>query len=276
MTDNITDFRYMRENMNYFRFDSCGAALSAVVYMPTTNKKSPGIVLCHGLSNSRHVDPMIQDTANELQQKGFATMQFDFYGSGESDGFFQDKSWSILKQNARDALSVFRQIPFIDIERIGLWGRSGGGAPMAAMLADQVTCTVLVSPGFKMAETFAATKGGLDKDGYIEMIPSYPHHSIKGYWKLKPEFFEELPALAEMMKEVAQRSRNVCVIQGDCDKTIPNWQDSEELLSYYQEPRSFVRIVGADHKYRGKKEEALSATLEWFNRFLCPHSQEGR
>lgn len=269
MTQHNIDWQDLRENMNHFRFESNGASLSAVVYLPSIDRKSPGVVLYHGLSNSRHVDPMIQDVAEELQRRGFATMQFDFYGSGESDGLFHEKLFLIMERNAKDALQVFKQIPFIDAERIGLWGRSGGGAPMAALLADQVACTVLMSPGYKMSATFAPMMGSLDSDGYVEMAPEYPHHSIKGYWKLRQEFFLELPQLEERMRQVARGSRNVCVIQGDADRTIPNWSDSEELLQYYQEPRRFVRIAGADHRYRGKKQEALAATTEWFTKFLC-------
>jgi uncharacterized protein len=268
MKHNEIDWQSMRECMNHFQFTSCGAKLSAVIYLPSVNQKSPGVLLFHGLSNSRHVDPMIQDTANDLQRAGFATLQFDFFGSGESDGFFHEKLWSVMKQNASDALDVFRECPFVDSDKIGLWGRSGGGAPMAAILADKALCTVLVSPGYKMAGTFAATMGPLGNDGFIQMVPQYPHYSIKGYWKLRPEFFEELPLLEQQMRDVAQHSKNVCVIQGDKDKTIPNWQDSEELLQCYQEPRKFLRIVDADHTYRGRKEEVLSTTVDWFKRFL--------
>jgi len=216
---------------------------------------------------------MLQATAEELQKRDYATMQFDFYGSGESEGLFHEKLCSIMQRNARDALHVFKQIPFVDTKRIGLWGRSVG-APMAALQADQVACTVLVSPGYKMSATFAPWMGPLDSDGYVQMSPQYPHHLIKGYWKLRQEFFQELPVLEERMRQVAQRSRNVCVIQGDADRTIRSWSDSEELLQCYQEPRRFVRIAGADHRYRGKKEEALSATVEWFTRFLTQEPSE--
>ncbi len=136
-------FNQFLENMNYFKFESGGTMLSAVVYLPSVTHKSPGVLLFHGLSNSRHLGPLISETAEELQKRGFATMQFDFYGSGESEGWFHEKLFFTMEQNARDALGVFKQIPFVDTEKIGLWGRSGGGSPMAALIADQVACTVL-------------------------------------------------------------------------------------------------------------------------------------
>ena len=81
-----------------FYFSSHGKKLYGVWEYPSKPRK-PLILFLHGLTNSHTNCPLISETTELLHVKGFPTFRFDYYGSGNSQGMFRDKSWEILVQN---------------------------------------------------------------------------------------------------------------------------------------------------------------------------------
>ncbi len=72
----------------YF-LNSKGDKLCGILSNPRTNKNGPIMILCHGIPSSKdnftstHLEKL-------LNEKNIATLRFDLFGNGESEGNFEE------------------------------------------------------------------------------------------------------------------------------------------------------------------------------------------
>ena len=109
---------------------------------PSGGKKRPAIILCHGFCGIREI--LLPKFAEVFTQAGFVTITFDYRGFGDSDG---ERGRLIPEMQIDDIVTVInwaKEQPFIDKERVGLWGTSLGGGHVfgAAVKGGGVKCIV--------------------------------------------------------------------------------------------------------------------------------------
>ena len=109
---------------------------------PSGGEKKPTIILCHGFCGIREI--LLPQFAEVFTQAGFVTITFDYRGFGDSDG---ERGRLIPEMQIDDIVTVInwaKEQPFIDKERVGLWGTSlGGGHVFGAAVKDGgVKCIV--------------------------------------------------------------------------------------------------------------------------------------
>ena len=117
-----------------------------MLHLPAAALKrpAPGVVLFHGFTGNRMESHwMFVKCSRALAQAGVASLRFDFYGSGESDGEFREMSLRGEIADGRAAVAFLRGQTGIDPERVGLLGLSLGGA-VAAALAPSVQAKAVV------------------------------------------------------------------------------------------------------------------------------------
>jgi esterase/lipase len=102
--------------------DRDGRRISAVLdRSPSAGAK--GVVLCHGLFGFK--DSVTNRALSRLlNERGLATLRFDFYGHGASEGTLQDLLLTTLIGQTESALDVMRGQ---GISELGLFGSSLGG-----------------------------------------------------------------------------------------------------------------------------------------------------
>lgn len=249
-------------------FVSGGARIKGLISVPDGGgAKLPGVVLCHGFTNSKTECPMIQAAADMLVGSNFATLQFDFFGSGESDGIFRDKTVSVMIRNLADAMPIFLGHPGVDHERVGIWGRSiGASVALTQVGHPSVKAFCLASPVSNFTGFFAR----LNKDPgqeYVAMPTSIEHGNIKGPWEINQCFFRELSLIDTQVARLAESCQTpVCVFQGRSDnKVLP--ADTEKFLGKLGGTKRLV-TVDAGHDYKGAEGEVLSEMLAWFKRYV--------
>jgi dienelactone hydrolase len=94
----------------------------------TGRRLGPGVIFFHGFTGDRMESHWIfVKCARALAQAGIASLRFDFYGSGESDGDFREVTLRGEISDARVAVEFFRRQKGIDPQRVGLLGISLGG-----------------------------------------------------------------------------------------------------------------------------------------------------
>ena len=133
--------------------------LSAEYHKPATlaeGQKCPIVILCHGFGANRQY-ALLRQVATKLEQYGFATLSFDFAGSGASatDKFeFRDMS---LKTELKDLEAVIKyasKLPFVS--DVALVGHSMGGAVSILAASEEGKRTVksiaLLAPAVTLRE----------------------------------------------------------------------------------------------------------------------------
>ena len=104
---------------------SKGYTLAGQLHLPG-ERVFPGVVVCHGFKD--HKDkPFYVDLARTLERSGFAVLRFDFAGSGESEGLFEDISIAQEVADVDYAVTFLTNRHEVDPSRIGVCGISLGG-----------------------------------------------------------------------------------------------------------------------------------------------------
>ena len=95
-------------------------------------------MMCHGFTGNRiEAHFIFVKAARALAQAGIAAFRFDFRGSGESGGRFEDMTVPGEIADARTAVQVLARQPRMDRARIGILGLSLGGMVAANTAARE-------------------------------------------------------------------------------------------------------------------------------------------
>ena len=144
----MSNFKTLQISMN----NRAGNTLRGFATIPEGDGKFPCVLMLHGFGGNVYgYKGMNTKIARTLAAAGIASVRFDFYGNGESDGEFEDMIFSGLYEDAEDMFRWMAQQDFVDAERLYLSGQSMGGyvaASCAPKLAPKGL--VLLCPGASM------------------------------------------------------------------------------------------------------------------------------
>lgn len=117
-----------------------------------THQPVPCVLLLHGFTgNACGYKGLNTRIGRTLAENGIGCVRFDFYGNGESDGEFEDCTFSNLYTDAEDMFSWLRRQDFADPDRLYLSGQSMGGYVAASCAPRlQPKGLVLLCPGAAM------------------------------------------------------------------------------------------------------------------------------
>jgi dipeptidyl aminopeptidase/acylaminoacyl peptidase len=248
----------------FYFSNSEGFKLCGVLSNPSGATKNLMITLCHGLTTSkdgrtyRSLEPI-------LNQRGFSTFRFDFFGHGESEGKFENLT---LRRAINDVLQALQFLKESGYSKIGLMGSSFGGfaSLMAAARLPELQFLALKSPVSDYLGLLIARDQNIDihrweKTGSTE-VTSSDGQSLK----LNYSFFRD----AESIKsEDAIKLIKIptLIVHGDKDKTVP-LQQSIQCTNLIEDCRLEI-IEGADHTYTQPKhfEKMLSLIADFISEF---------
>lgn len=287
-----------------------GQKLIGVLHRPAgaSRDKIPAVVLFHGFTGTK-VEPhrIFVKAAEALAREGIAALRFDFRGSGDSEGDFEDMTLQGEISDARASLDYLSGIPGIDDDNIGILGLSMGGAVAASVSDDpRVKSVVLWSAVADFASTpiyirnsemlqraesaNGAAHGGDTRSPGELGGAGQPSEETGGPGNGRPAGFqiqhrvdlkgnvigrEFLLTVTDVrpLKAIQRCNAPVLVVHGDQDETVP----VAHSAMYERAIRDVGGIVevhivpGADHTYNSATCEAtvIGRTVEWFRRSLC-------
>lgn len=205
-------------------------------------------ILFHGFTADKN-ESLIVDIAEKLRDENVASVRFDFNGSGESDGEFEDMTVPNEIADAKAILDYVRTDPHVN--KIYLVGHSQGGV-VASMLAglypDLVDKVVLLAPA-------ASLKSDAQK-GVLQGVSYDPHHipdQIRLYgFKIGGFYLRTAQVLP--IYEVSQRYTGpVAIITGTADQVVdPVF--SKKYDEVYDDAQLHL-IDGADHSLSGEARD---------------------
>lgn len=282
-------------------FFSHGARVAGVLRLPDGSARSPVIVMCAGMTLTKEV--WLPANAEWLCAQGYATLNFDYRGFGESEGAVRNRLVpSMQVDDVRAAITFLETVAEVDASRLGLFGVSLGAsvAVATAGVDERVKATVAVAgpmdlgrvwrayPGFdsfnakvREARRKAAVSGEVSYIKLSRLLASDPEtcamieRDAAGIPQWRPELtFESLSELFEFRPEaaVAQISpRAVMFVAPELDVLIA----TGELPSAFAlagEPKRLVTLPGMKHhEVYGTGAgfaPTMSAAREFFSSFL--------
>lgn len=246
-----------------------GKTLRGMIHRPASSSRTrqvPGVVFLHGFTGDRMESHWIFiKCARALARVGIASLRFDFYGSGESEGEFRQATLRGEIADAQDAVKFFRRQKGIDSALVGLCGLSLGGC-VAASIAQRAKARAVVlwsavaHPNLLQAIGERTLKPVAGSSGYVE----YDAREVSVRFLGDTRRYRPVNLLA------AFRAPTL-IIHPENDETVP----VSHARDYFQaSPAAHKRLVivpGADHTFASLawEREVIGQTVAWFRRHLA-------
>jgi uncharacterized protein len=257
----MNKYRKVFKMQKAIEIQSKGLTLRGMMHIPEeVSYKVPMVCIFHGFTGNK-MEPhfIFVKLSRMLENVGIASIRFDFGGSGESDGDFKDMTISKELEEAKVILDYAKAQDFVDDGKIGVVGLSMGGA-VASMLAgdrkEDIRTLCLWAPAGNMGEL---VKRGRSEEDFSSMRKT-------GFWDVGgllvgADFLSDA-AILDIYGKAAEYDKNVLLLHGDKDQTVPV-SASEQYLEIYG-PRAVLHTIeGADHTFNSKRweDEVLDFTI---------------
>jgi len=243
-------------NIEQISFAGPLGTLRGLLHRPDSDSPVPVIVLLHGFTG-QHIeqDRLFVQMAHQLTAAGFAVLRFDFYGSGDSDGEFDEFTVETEVADAIAALDWLEQQPGLDMTRIGVLGLSLGGY-VTALLAGReprVKAVVFWNAVALPSEHFN------DQAFLAEMV---------GGLQIGPDFLPVFYA-SDPVGSLRCYTGPGLVIQAAKDEVIA-LAEAAALKEALGERGTLHHIEGADHTFRHPewRRQVFEITVEWLRKHL--------
>lgn len=234
----------MMTEQNLVFHDPDGRRVAAVLALPARPATSAA-VLCHGFLSGKN-STTNKTLTRMLTEQGIATLRFDFFGQGESDGPFEQITNTLAVGQASAAIDWMRQHGY---GRIGLMGSSFGGlvSILTAARRTDLACLALKCPVVDFAEELRLGFGPEEMARWkaTDTIPNIMGGSER--IRLRYAFYED--SLQRIAYEPAQSiTAPTLIVQGDADEHVPLHQ-SRQLIDALRGPKRLEILPGADHQF---------------------------
>jgi uncharacterized protein len=263
------------------RIENGGRGLAGILNLPDNVKNPPVVLMLHGFTGQKNEFSMaggttglFAHTAARLAESGIASLRIDFHGSGDSDGVWEETTFTGQIKDAVLAFDYLQALPAVDATTIGILGYSQGGlvGGHLAALRPEASTVVLRAPVTNPVATYGTIMGAdtVKKAlaGSAETITT-AKLSWGGETKLKGSFFKELP-LVTPVGAIGRYPGPLRVVVGSKETIVtPQPAAGQILLDYHQGPEDLV-VVDSDHDWNAGTspktvdEVLLPATIEWF------------
>lgn len=237
-----------------------GRRIYGVIYIPkTAQEKMPTVIFSHGYGGSYQG---AERYAQALAEKGYVSYRFDFCGGSSyshSDGSTMEMSLFTEQADLEAVIRMIQGLAYVDSEKLFLIGASQGGAVSAitgAAHADEIHGMVLIYPAFVMVDDAKELFGNADNipDTYYFMGMNVGRN-----------YFEPLLDY-DIYGAIAAYDKDVLIIHGDADRTVPVAYSEQALEAY---PSAELKVMpDAGHGFYG---EDVQQAIDWILEYLQNH-----
>lgn len=241
-----------------------GPVLRGMLHLPDNTKgRVPGVIMFHGFTGNKMESHFIfVKLSRALEKAGIASVRFDFYGSGESDGMFQEMTPDTELRDARAILDYVRGLNAIDSQRIGICGLSMGGYIAGITAGDcreNVKALCLLAPAGNIKEIF-------ERDMSMGKKVGENLFDIGGL--VLNAAARDSAAGIDHLQRTSMFDKRTCIIHGTNDNSVPysvglQYRDVLKNSEFYS-------IEGADHTFTSFEWETrvIEIVTEFFRREL--------
>lgn len=239
--------------------------LQAVIHKPTLKQgeRVPMVVLCHGFMGNMQSGLLIK-IAELLQERGIASIRFDFNGHGQSEGRFQDMTVLNEIVDAKKVIEHVTALPYVD--GIAIAGHSQGGV-VAAMTAgelgaEKIKSVVLLAPAAVLRDdairgsTMGATYDPFNLGEYVELFRGL---------RLGAEYIRTAFSMP-IYETSAGYKGPALIIHGTGDRVVPYTYG--ERFHQLWEGSELIILDRADHGFSKQIDEVATSSAEFLSKTL--------
>jgi esterase/lipase len=250
-------------------FKNQGQQLIGVLHVPDIlqpRERAPAIIMFHGFTgNKSESHRLFVYVARALCDSGFVVFRFDFRGSGDSDGEFEDMSVPGEVSDAQEALTFMSNLECVDKEQMGVLGLSMGGRVAAILTSEDPRVKYVVLYSAALAPVKQGFLGGLDEES-VERLKSGKAIRLNNGWYLKKPFFDTLdsPVPYDVMNKIKVP---VLIIHGDADEAVHLNVAIRgyDIIKNNNEKNELHIVKGGDHVFSVSehRHEVTEKTVHW-------------
>ncbi len=235
--------------------NSRGLKLVGIIEPVKTDKI---VILAHGFTGDKDEWGRFVKLAEELKNGGFASLRFDFAGSGESD-----PAGITVQGEVDDLKSAIKFVRQKGYNKIGLFGHSLGGLCSILASDNEISTMALTAP-----VTHAKTPREFLKPQLRKEIEEKGHIILKKHREFRVEKQYLLERESVNQKEILSKLNcPVFIIQGDKDEHIP-LEHTKSAMKFLPKQSKLEIIEGADHGLKNEWDSVVSLTVNWFKEHL--------
>lgn len=246
-----------------------GLKIFGIFHKPLHTEKFPVVLICHGFGGHKVGRYRVYvDLSILLAEMGIGSLRFDFRGSGDSEGRFFDMTLETEVNDALIALKFLEEHPNVDRSRIGLIGRSLGGAVsiITASKSQSIKSMGLWAPLFDghqwidKWENLHKQKIPPSEQALVEIDGQRPCM----------DFFKQLFNLKMHKHLMTLRNVPMLFVHGLNDNVI-NYSHTEQYLeNRHGSLNKLITLPLSDHDFTPTEErwQMLEQTAKWFQETL--------
>jgi uncharacterized protein len=252
--------------------DNQGQKIFAVLHLPLHVSFSPVVLMCGGYAGNKCSKFRLSVRLSQaLAKRGIASLRFDYRGTGDSEGEFEELTLESQVSDALCCLNYLKSHTQIDANQIGILGRSLGG--MIAVLTTRdfpsIKSLVLWSPVFN-SEPWQTLWKAIQSNNPLDLKEVQLVKNLSPIAS-NPDFLDQF-FQADLIPELRRLNQVPLLhIQGLCDEVVSNAH-----AQAYQQARStipcsrFVTLPHSDHAFSSLEEQqiAIEETGQWFEQTL--------
>jgi|UniRef100_A0A7V3REX5 alpha/beta superfamily hydrolase len=223
----------------------------------SAGKNAPVVVMFHGFTGN-HIEAhfIFARLSKALEKNGISSVRFDFRGSGNSSGTFEEMT---LSSESSDAYSVINYVKSHFNSRLGVLGLSMGGT-VALLTVEKVKPDALClwAPAAKNREVFSPG---------IPAIPGDLEFFDVGGIRVSKQFAKEVLSFDAFGNAKKYRGPAL-IIHGTSDQSVP-FPHSQDLVKEFKSGK-LIPVEGSDHVFSSFEwsEKAISETVKFFSEKL--------
>jgi len=246
------------------QFQSANAqTLSGLLDTPASGQPHNYVIFAHCFTCNKNLNA-VRYISNALTGSGFAVLRFDFTGLGESEGAFEQTSFSSNISDLIQAAEFLKneyQAPSL------LIGHSLGGAAVLASASKIASIKAVATIGAPYAPShvqhlFVGAQDQLEKEGEAKVnIGGRP-------FTIGKQLVDDLNA-QEPEKTVKNLNSALMIVHSPQD-TIVGIDNASSIYQAAKHPKSFVSLDGADHLL-SKPQDAIytgNTIAAWASRYI--------
>ena len=246
--------------------------IKASLHLAKRKRKCPGVLLCHGFTGNRIESHFLfVKMARALEVQGMAVLRFDFRGSGESQGQFEDMTLSQEISDAKVAFDFLARRRQVNSNRLGILGLSMGGCVAGCLLGlePRIKSVALWSTPAHIKDLFISNISKFEP----EELARYKRRGYTefGAFVIGKAFLQDLNNI-DPLAGIAKSTAPILIVHGTEDQTV-SLSESEAL--YRKAKARGVRtekyiVKGADHTFNAVRWErrVIKRTASWFKQTL--------